>query len=120
MQANTKETAQQLINDSLEVQHAGAVMIVLEAVPSDLAKVIAEKVDIPVIGIGAGNGTDGQVLVYHDILNYGVEHKAKFVKRYGDFSSGVDALNQYNREVKAGQFPDAEHTYKKQILSEES
>lgn len=120
MQANTKEAAQQLINDSLEVQHAGAVMIVLEAVPSDLAKVIAEKVDIPVIGIGAGNGTDGQVLVYHDILNYGVEHKAKFVKRYGDFSSGVDALNQYNREVKAGQFPDAEHTYKKQILSEES
>ena len=82
------------------MQHAGAVMIVLEAVPSDLAKVIAEKVDIPVIGIGAGNGTDGQVLVYHDILNYGVEHKAKFVKRYGDFSSGVDALNQYNREVK--------------------
>ncbi|MCG7339185.1 3-methyl-2-oxobutanoate hydroxymethyltransferase [Staphylococcus sp. ACRSN] len=120
MQANTKEKAQQLIDDAMAIQQAGAMMIVLEAVPSDLATVITKKVDVPVIGIGAGNGTDGQVLVYHDILNYGVEHKAKFVKRYGDFSVGVDALAQYNSEVKTVQFPDSEHTYKKQVFSEES
>ncbi|MEB7462860.1 3-methyl-2-oxobutanoate hydroxymethyltransferase [Staphylococcus succinus] len=116
MQASTKAAAQQLVDDALAVQQAGASMIVLEAVPSDLAQDITLKLDIPVIGIGAGNSTDGQVLVYHDVLNYGVEHQAKFVKQYGDFSVGTEALAKYNEEVKAQQFPDAAHTYKKQVL----
>lgn len=120
MQASTKEAAQQLINDAITVEEAGAVMVVLEAVPSDLAEEIAHKLTIPVIGIGAGKGTDGQVLVYHDVVNYGVDHQPKFVKRFGDFSSGVDALAQYNKEVKANAFPDEAHTYKKQVLGEES
>lgn len=63
-----------------------------------------KKLTIPVIGIGAGKGTDGQVLVYHDLLKYGSEHVAKFVKQYGDFSTGVDALNNYHKEVKSGAF----------------
>ncbi len=62
--------------------------------------------------------TDGQVLVYHDVLNYGVDRKPKFVKRYGDFTTGVDALKAYHEEVKAGIFPSPEFTYKKQIMDE--
>lgn len=118
MQAGNKEAARQLIEDAYAVQQAGAVMLVLEAVPSDLAAEISDKLDIPVIGIGAGKETDGQVLVYHDLLNYAVEHRAKFVKQFGDFSVGIDALKQYNNEVKAEQFPGEAHTYKKQIMNE--
>ena len=92
MQAGNKEAARQLIEDAYAVQQAGAVMLVLEAVPSDLAAEISDKLDIPVIGIGAGKETDGQVLVYHDLLNYAVEHRAKFVKQFGDCSVGIDAL----------------------------
>lgn len=80
-------------------------MLVLEAIPSDLAATITKTLSIPVIGIGAGADTDGQVLVYHDVLNYGVDRKPKFVKRYGDFTTGVDALKAYHEEVKAGLFP---------------
>ncbi|MGW7798673.1 3-methyl-2-oxobutanoate hydroxymethyltransferase [Staphylococcus xylosus] len=120
MQASNKDAAQQLLNDSHAVQQAGAVMLVLEAVPADLAAEISKQLDIPVIGIGAGKDTDGQVLVYHDLLNYGVEHKAKFVKQYGDFSVGIDALSEYNREVKSSQFPDGNHTYKKRVMDEDA
>ncbi|MCY1029206.1 3-methyl-2-oxobutanoate hydroxymethyltransferase, partial [Mammaliicoccus sciuri] len=100
------------------VEQAGAVMLVLEAIPSDLAEVITEQLTIPVIGIGAGKGTDGQVLVYHDLLNYGSEHIAKFVKQYGEFSNGVDALKAYHEEVKSGAFPSEAHTYKKKVMGE--
>ncbi|WP_432717942.1 3-methyl-2-oxobutanoate hydroxymethyltransferase [Staphylococcus equorum] len=120
MQANTKEAAQQLIDDAYNVQQAGAVMLVLEAIPSDLAAKITKNLDIPVIGIGAGKSTDGQVLVYHDLLNYEVNHQAKFVKQYGDFSKGIQALSLYNTEVKSQQFPSDAHTYKKQVMNEVS
>ncbi|MGT2378034.1 3-methyl-2-oxobutanoate hydroxymethyltransferase [Staphylococcus aureus] len=90
----------------------------LEAIPNDLAEEISKHLTIPVIGIGAGKGTDGQVLVYHDMLNYGVEHKAKFVKQFADFSVGVDGLKQYDQEVKSGAFPSEEYTYKKKIMNE--
>ncbi|MDG0841808.1 3-methyl-2-oxobutanoate hydroxymethyltransferase [Staphylococcus equorum] len=120
MQANTKEAAQHLIDDAYAVQQAGAVMLVLEAIPSDLAAKITGNIDIPVIGIGAGKDTDGQVLVYHDLLNYEVSHQAKFVKQYGDFSIGVQALSQYNKEVKSQQFPSNKYTYKKQVMNEVS
>lgn len=79
--------------------------LVLEAIPSDLVGLISEQLDIPVIGIGAGKDTDGQVLVYHDMLNYGVDRYAKFVKQFGDFSVGIDAIKHYDEEVKAGTFP---------------
>lgn len=118
LQAGTKDAAQQLIQDAHAVQEAGAVALVLEAIPSDLAGLISSQLDIPVIGIGAGKDTDGQVLVYHDMLNYGVDRQAKFVKQFADFSIGVDGIKQYDEEVKAGTFPSEAHTYKKNILDE--
>ncbi|MBH9581225.1 3-methyl-2-oxobutanoate hydroxymethyltransferase [Staphylococcus felis] len=118
LQGATKEAAQQLIEDAKAVERAGAVALVLEAIPSDLAKAVSEQLTIPVIGIGAGKDTDGQVLVYHDMLNYGVDRQAKFVKQYDDFSIGIAALEQYNGEVKSGVFPSEAYTYKKQIMSE--
>lgn len=118
LQGSTKDAAEQLIQEAHAVQEAGAVALVLEAIPSDLAGLISEQLDIPVIGIGAGKDTDGQVLVYHDMLNYGVDRYAKFVKQFGDFSVGIDAIKHYDEEVKAGTFPAEAHTYKKKILNE--
>ena len=105
LQGDTKTAAMQLIKDA-------------KAIPSDLAREISQQLTIPVIGIGAGKDTDGQVLVYHDMLNYGVDRHAKFVKQFADFSSGIDGLRQYNEEVKAGTFPSENHTYKKRIMDE--
>lgn len=118
LQGGTKEAAVQLIEDAKAMQEAGAVLLVLEAIPSDLAQVISQQLTIPVIGIGAGKETDGQVLVYHDLLNYGIDRQAKFVKQYADFSVGVGDLKQYDNEVKSGEFPSEAHTYKKKIMSE--
>ena len=118
MQGATKAAAAQLIEEAKAVEQAGAVALVLEAIPSDLAKVISEQLSIPVIGIGAGKDTDGQVLVYHDMLSYGVERYAKFVKQYGDFTIGIEALKTYHQEVKAGVFPSEAYMYQKQIMGE--
>ena len=118
LQGGTKDAAEQLIRDAHAVQEAGAVALVLEAIPSDLAGLISKQLDIPVIGIGAGKDTDGQVLVYHDMLNYGVERYAKFVKQFADLSVGIDGMKQYDKEVKAGAFPAGAHTYKKKVLDE--
>lgn len=118
LQGGTKDAAEQLIRDAHTVQEAGAVALVLEAIPSDLAGLISKQLDIPVIGIGAGKDTDGQVLVYHDMLNYGVERYAKFVKQFADLSVGIDGIKQYDKEVKAGEFPAEAHTYKKKVLDE--
>ncbi|MBI5975027.1 3-methyl-2-oxobutanoate hydroxymethyltransferase [Staphylococcus canis] len=118
LQGATKEAATQLIEDAKAAERAGAVALVVEAIPSDLARAISSQLTIPVIGIGAGKDTDGQVLVYHDMLNYGVDRHAKFVKQYEDFSVGVAALEQYHSEVKRGAFPSEAYTYKKQIMSE--
>lgn len=118
VQGKTKDAAEKLIEDSIAVMKAGAIALVLEAVPSDLAKVITEKLSIPVIGIGAGIDTDGQVLVYHDVLKYAVDRKPKFVKVYGDFSTGVDALKQYHQEVKSKQFPTDEYMYKVKVMGD--
>jgi len=118
LQGDTKEAAIQLIEDAKAIEKAGAILLVLEAIPSDLAKVISEQLTIPVIGIGAGKDTDGQVLVYHDMLNYGVNRQAKFVKQFADFSIGIDGLKQYDQEVKQGHFPSESFTYKKKIMNE--
>lgn len=118
LQAASKEAAEELMRSAKLMEESGAIMLVLEAIPSDLAAAITNALSIPVIGIGAGSATDGQVLVYHDVLNYGVDRKPKFVKRYGDFTSGVDALKAYHEEVKAGAFPSPDFTYKKQIMDE--
>lgn len=112
LQANTKEDIEQLIKDAKELEEAGIVGLVLECIPRQVGKHITEKLNIPTIGIGAGAETDGQVLVYHDILQYGPHSFPKFVKNYGDFNNhGVDALKKYVQEVKDLKFPSIDETY---------
>ncbi|MGC4376315.1 3-methyl-2-oxobutanoate hydroxymethyltransferase [Fictibacillus sp. Mic-4] len=112
VQGREAEAAAQLVEEAKAVEAAGAFMLVLECVPKQLAELISERLTIPVIGIGAGNKTDGQVLVYHDLLGYGFHHIPKFAKKYA--SVGVQmtsAIELYCKEVKAGQFPADEHSF---------
>lgn len=112
LQANDKKTSQQLLDDAIALEKAGAVALVLECIPKELGKIVTERLSIPIIGIGAGLECDGQVLVYHDILQYGGEKYAKFVKNYADFNTyGTEALKKYVEDVKTRLFPAKEHTY---------
>lgn len=113
VQGKTQETAQKLIDDALAVQQAGAFAVVIEAVPEKLAALVTEKLDIVTIGIGAGNGCDGQVLVYQDMLGMFSDFTPKFVKRYANIGEMMTAaFKKYDVEVKSTAFPSAEHTYK--------
>lgn len=113
VQGKTQETAQKLIDDALAVQQAGAFAVVIEAVPEKLATLVTEKLDIVTIGIGAGNGCDGQVLVYQDMLGMFSDFTPKFVKRYANIGGMMtEAFKKYDEEVKSTAFPSAEHTYK--------
>lgn len=113
VQGKTAEAAQQMIDDALAVQEAGAFAVVLECVPAKLAAIISEKLGIPTIGIGAGAGCDGQVLVYQDMLALFSDFKPKFVKHFGTIGPQMTAaFKTYDEEVKAGTFPSEEHTFK--------
>ena len=113
VQGKSAEAAQAVINDALAVQEAGAFAVVLECVPAKLAAFISEKLSIPTIGIGAGAGCDGQVLVYQDMLALFSDFKPKFVKHFGNLGPAmVQAFKDYDAEVKAGTFPAEEHTFK--------
>ena len=112
VQGKTEEAARQLIEDAKAVEAAGAFMVVLECVPEKLAKIISETVSIPTIGIGAGAGCDGQVLVYQDMLNMYGGIKPKFVKQFANLGDVMrEAFMEYSREVKEGTFPAPEHTF---------
>ncbi|MGX8177530.1 3-methyl-2-oxobutanoate hydroxymethyltransferase [Exiguobacterium artemiae] len=112
VQGKSLEAAEQLIADSLAAEQAGAKMLVLECVPHPLAKRVQELLTIPVIGIGAGADVAGQVLVYHDLLTYGVGRLPKFVKAYADWNtSGTEAIAHYVQEVKNGTFPELAHSF---------
>lgn len=112
VQGRDDETALKLKKDAKLLEEAGCFSIVLEAVPTQLAKEITESLSIPTIGIGAGPYCDGQVLVYHDVLGIFQEFKPKFVKRYANLRSQiVDAVKQYVDEVRDRVFPDEEHSY---------
>lgn len=112
VQGREEAAAEKMLKDAIEAQKSGAIGLVLECIPHQLAAKITSKVDIPVIGIGSGPECDGQVLVYHDVLNYGVERLPKFAKSYADFDSlGTDAVAQYIREVKSARFPDEKHSF---------
>jgi 3-methyl-2-oxobutanoate hydroxymethyltransferase len=112
VQGKTADVARQLIKDALAIQDAGAFAIVLEGIPSRLAKLISEKLTIPTIGIGAGSGCDGQVLVFHDLLGLFADFTPKFVKKYAHLREDiVGALEQYNAEVRDGHFPTHDHEY---------
>ncbi len=106
------DQAERIMEDARAVQDAGAFAVVLEGVPASLAARITESLDIPTIGIGAGPGCDGQVLVIHDILGLCEKYSPKFVKRYADLAPVItDAARQYVSEVKEGIFPTEEHSF---------
>lgn len=113
VQGKTQEAAQKLLEDARIIEQAGAVAVVLECVPAKLASLVTEKIHIPTIGIGAGAGCDGQVLVYQDMLAMFGDFKPKFVKRFGEIGTQMkEAFQKYSEEVKAGTFPAEEHTFK--------
>lgn len=112
VQGKTEAAAKKLLEDALAVQQAGAFAVVIEAVPEKLASLITSKLDIVTIGIGAGNGCDGQVLVYQDMLGLFSDFTPKFVKRYANLGELMTAaFRQYDQEVKSAAFPSDEHTY---------
>ncbi len=113
VQGKSLENARKLISDSLKIQEAGACAVVLEGIPAKLAEIITKKLDIPTIGIGAGNGCDGQVLVYQDMLGLTTGHTPKFVKKFADVGTIMrQGITDYINESKSGEFPAVEHTYK--------
>ena len=108
-----EKQAQQLLDDARRVQEAGAFAVVLEGIPALLAQKITDTLDIPTIGIGAGAGCDGQVLVYQDMLGMFTDFKPKFVKHFANVGEIMtEAFKTFDQEVKEGVFPAPEHTYK--------
>ncbi|MDX6514539.1 MAG: 3-methyl-2-oxobutanoate hydroxymethyltransferase [Gaiellaceae bacterium] len=111
-QGKTASAALELVAEARELEAAGCFALVLEAVPAAVATRITGTVTIPTIGIGAGAGCDGQVLVYHDLLGLTEGHLPRFVKRYANLSGEIrDALAAYADDVRSGTFPDDEHSY---------
>lgn len=107
------EGAEKVLADAIAVEQAGAFAIVLEAVPPDLAERITSLVSVPTIGIGAGAGCDGQVLVCTDLLGLSRGHKPKFAKQFANLGdAAIDAISTYVNEVRSGAFPAAAHSYK--------
>ncbi|KLV27832.1 3-methyl-2-oxobutanoate hydroxymethyltransferase [Niallia circulans] len=118
VQGKSSDEAKRLMDNALKCQAAGAFAIVLECVPMQVAKEVSKRLDIPTIGIGAGSETDGQVLVYHDLITYGVDRVAKFVKQYANVNEAISlAIDQYISEVKMGAFPEMKHSF--QMKAEE-
>ena len=111
-QGKTAEAALKLVDEAHALEDAGAMSIVLEAIPAPVAARITAELSIPTFGIGAGPDCDGQVLVYHDLLGLTEGHLPRFVKRYANLSREIrDALEAYATEVRSGAFPGEEHTY---------
>ncbi|NRR22087.1 3-methyl-2-oxobutanoate hydroxymethyltransferase [Brevibacillus sp. MS2.2] len=112
VQGRDLEAAKKLLDEALAIQEAGAFAIVLECVPEEVAGMIADKLDIAVIGIGAGATCDGQVLVFHDMVGYASDITPKFVKRYANIGETIrEAVETYNKEVEARSFPGPEHVF---------
>jgi 3-methyl-2-oxobutanoate hydroxymethyltransferase len=111
-QGRDVEQALAIIAGAEELEAAGCAALVVEAVPSEIGTLIAERVGIPVIGIGAGGGTDGQVLVYHDLLGYGEGPRARFVRRYASAHEVfVEAVRRWATDVRGRTFPSTEEGY---------
>ena len=112
-QGRTAETAVEVIKDALAVENAGAFSMLLEAVPPEVGKIITETLKIPVIGIGAGMNTDGQILIIGDMLGFFEAFTPKFVKKYANLSEIIgNAFRDYIDEVKTGKFPEEKHCYR--------
>jgi 3-methyl-2-oxobutanoate hydroxymethyltransferase len=112
IQGRTADAAMKILEDALAIEDAGCFMLEFEAVPARIAKLISEQLTIPTIGIGAGVGCDGQILLCYDLLGVFTDFKPKFTKRYAKLTEvAVAGIGQYIKEVKEGSFPDDEHSY---------
>jgi 3-methyl-2-oxobutanoate hydroxymethyltransferase len=112
IQGRTVDAATKILDDALAIQDAGCFMLEFEAVPAPIAALISKELEIPTIGIGAGAGTDGQILLSYDLLGVFTDFKPKFTKRYANLTEvAVDGLRRYVADVKEGRFPDDEHAY---------
>ena len=112
VQGRTAGAAERLLDDAKRLEDAGAFSVVLELVPAEVAARVTEALTIPTIGIGAGVGCDGQVLVLHDLLGLNDVFTPKFLKRYASLASEVRrALREYADDVRAGRYPDADHSF---------
>lgn len=120
VQGKGEANARRVLEDALAVEEAGAFMVVLECVPPKLAALITKKTGMITIGIGGGAGCDGQVLVYQDMLGMTSGLAPKFVKRFAEIGAAMtEAFRDYDREVKAGAFPDDAHSYVKSDCADE-
>lgn len=112
-QGKNVDAALKLMEEAKALEEAGCVSILLEAIPAEVAQLITERANIPILGIGAGPYCDGQVLVVHDLLGFFGGHVAKFVKQYANMNEIIEkALTEYKAEVESGAFPAPEHCYK--------
>jgi 3-methyl-2-oxobutanoate hydroxymethyltransferase len=112
VRAKEEEEAEKLMEDAKLLEKLGCFAIVIEKVPADLAKKVAESISIPVIGIGAGGGVDGQVLVIHDMLGMNNEFSPRFLRRYMNLYEGMtSAISQYVEDVKSRDFPNSGEQY---------
>src|SRR5215510_9934353 len=112
IQGRTAETAMKILEDALAIQDAGCFMLEFEAVPAKIAAVISKQLEIPTIGIGAGAGTDGQILLSYDLLGVFTDFKPKFTKRYTNLTEvAIAGLKAYAADVREGTFPDDDHSY---------
>lgn len=112
VRAKEEKEAEQLMRDAKRLEEAGVFSIVLEKIPSELAKQVTESLSVPTIGIGAGPHCDGQVLVTHDMLGLNKDFSPRFLRRYADLhSSMTNAVNNYIKDVKSGDFPNEQEQY---------
>jgi 3-methyl-2-oxobutanoate hydroxymethyltransferase len=113
IQGRTAEAAMKILEDALAIEDAGCFMLEFEAVPAPIAKLISEQLTIPTIGIGAGAGCDGQILLAYDLLGVFTDFKPKFTKRYANLTEvAVTGIRKYVEEVKTMTFPDDDHSYR--------
>jgi 3-methyl-2-oxobutanoate hydroxymethyltransferase len=112
VRAKEEEEAQRLIEDAIALEEAGCFAIVLEKIPAKLATEVASQVSIPIIGIGAGGGVDGQVLVVHDMLGINNEFQPRFLRKYANlYEEMMQAFQKYHSDVKSGSFPNQNEQY---------
>jgi 3-methyl-2-oxobutanoate hydroxymethyltransferase len=112
VRAKEKKEAEQLVKDAILLEKTGCFAIVLEKVPSKLAKKIAKEIKIPIIGIGAGSGVDGQVLVLHDMLGMTKEFNPRFLRRYMNLHDDmITAISSFSKDIKTGSFPNEKEQY---------
>ncbi|OWY60400.1 3-methyl-2-oxobutanoate hydroxymethyltransferase [cyanobacterium TDX16] len=112
VQGKAHEAALELVQDAKALVHAGCFALVLEGVPTEVARMVTDAVDVPTIGIGAGDGCDGQVLVYHDVLGIEDRMAPKFVRRYAAVKDvSVEAVKAFAADVRSGAFPNESESY---------